>query len=211
MTQLLNSNELKEQITQFRKRDPDDPKRCYGTLIDTIDEHLLYQQELKNRNDQTRTMFHSHAPQPVAAGTSVCPYWLAGHCRNVDCPMPHPDGMKGTQPKGKGDGKGKSKGKNKPKAICARFQDGSCPNTEDKCSYRHVITHDPEEKARLETIREQSQGRARSPSPCAPKLPCRQFMETGACTFGSLCRYTHDTVHPAPKGQGKAKRADAEA
>ena len=39
-TQLLNSRELKEQITQFRKRDPDDPKRCYGTLIDTIDEHL---------------------------------------------------------------------------------------------------------------------------------------------------------------------------
>ena len=54
LTQLLNSKELKEQITQFRKRDPDNPKRCYGTLVDAIDEHLLYQQELKNRNDQTR-------------------------------------------------------------------------------------------------------------------------------------------------------------
>ena len=67
LTQLLNSKELKEQITQFRKRDPDDPKRCYGTLIDTIGEHLLYQQELKNRNDQTRTMFHSHIGLPVLA------------------------------------------------------------------------------------------------------------------------------------------------
>ena len=40
LTQLLNSKELKEQITQFRKRDPEDPKRCYGKLIYTIYEHL---------------------------------------------------------------------------------------------------------------------------------------------------------------------------
>ena len=37
LTQMLHSKELIEQVTRFRKRDPDDPERCYQTLIDYID------------------------------------------------------------------------------------------------------------------------------------------------------------------------------
>ena len=106
LTQMMNSRELKEQVTQFRKRDPDDPERCYQTLIDNIDEHLIYQQELKNRNDQTRTMFGNHVTNsnhPAAPVPTVCPYWLAGSCKfGESCKRPHPDGLKGTQPRNGG-------------------------------------------------------------------------------------------------------------
>ena len=67
----MKSKELKEQATQFRKRDPDDPERCYQPRIDNIDEHLIYQLELKNRNDQTRTMFGNHFANSSTDGLSL--------------------------------------------------------------------------------------------------------------------------------------------
>ena len=92
LTHMMNSRELKEQVTQFRKRDPVDPERCYQTLIDNIDEHLIYQQELKNRNDQTRTMFGNHVANsnhPAAPVPTVCPHWLAGSCKfGESCKLP---------------------------------------------------------------------------------------------------------------------------
>ena len=84
---MMNAKELKEQVTQFRKLDPDDTALCYQTLIDNIHEHLIYQQELKNRNDQTRTMFgnnNSKSSHPAAPGQTVCPHWLAAHCKFSD-------------------------------------------------------------------------------------------------------------------------------
>ena len=114
--------------------------------------------------------------------------------------------MKGTKPKGKGKGKGEGKGKGKQRSLCARFQNGSCPNTEATCNYRHVIAHEATEKERLAAILEESsQRRSRSPSPTGAKATCRQFAETGSCTFGENCRYSHETAMPAPKAKGKGR------
>ena len=86
LTQMMHSKELKEQVTQFRKRDPDDPERCYQTLIDNIDEHLIYQQELKNRNDQTRTMFNTQTTRPHPDQPSAHTGWHAiAATKNASC------------------------------------------------------------------------------------------------------------------------------
>ena len=73
---LLTQKELKEQVTRFRKRDPDDPERCYQALIDYIDEHLIYQQELKNRSDQKRrrhTLPHQALPSAHTGWQAIAP------------------------------------------------------------------------------------------------------------------------------------------
>ena len=126
--------------------------------------------------------------------------------------MQHPDGMKGAQPKGGGKGgkadkdKGKGKGMGQGKGICRRFQTGSCPNSRDTCKYKHIIATDPAEKDFLKTLSEGQQSRSRSPSPADAQRPCRQFAETGACTFGERCRYSHETAAPKAKAKGQGRK-----
>ena len=98
------------------------------------------------------------------------------------------------------------KGKGKQRSLCARFQNSRCPNTEETCNYRHIIAQDAAEKERLAAILEvSSQRRSRTPSPAGDKAICRQFAETGSCTFGASCRYSHETAMPAPKAKGKGR------
>ena len=100
---------------------------------------------------------------------------------------------------------GKGKGK---QSFCARFQTGSCPNSADTCRYKHAMATDPAEKERLRGISEGANSRHRSPSPAKAQLACRQFAETGTCTFGAQCKYSHEpgASLPKPKGNGKGKR-----
>ena len=48
--------------------------------------------------------------------------------------------------------------------------------------------------------------RGRRPSPAVRKLHCRQFNDTGTCTFEAQCKYSHDVVAPVPKAKSNANR-----
>jgi hypothetical protein len=223
LQQMMQSKELKDQVTQFRKRDLDDPLRCYHTLVDMIDEHLVYQQEAKNRQDHSRSLQQGHS-QTAAPGAEVCPFWLRGHCRNSKCPKPHPPGLKGEQacakseprpkgtakPKAKAKAKGAGKGRsdspsaersNRKHGICARFQIGECPLSAQDCPHRHEMARDAKVIAHLERIR----SRPASPAPARPV--CR-FYDQGTCTHGTNCRFQHtdkSNAAPAPTAKAKAK------
>ena len=92
LTQMLQSKELKDDVTRFRKLPNGHPDRTYNNLIAILDEHLAYEREEKNRQAQTKAIANqtthtiSAAPAiPRPEADNVCRNFLQGKCTNNNC------------------------------------------------------------------------------------------------------------------------------
>ena len=64
LTQMLESKELKDEVTRFRKLATTDPLRTYNRLIDILDEHLSYDRQQRNRQHKPDCSHDNNPPWP---------------------------------------------------------------------------------------------------------------------------------------------------
>ena len=69
---MMKSKELREAVNKWRKLDEGIPeeraKKTYRALLELIDDHLMYNQEIRNRNSLDRHTHHNHPSAPAPQG-----------------------------------------------------------------------------------------------------------------------------------------------
>ena len=124
---VMKSKELRDQVNKWRKLDEDIPeekaKKTYGALLEIIDDHIMYNQELRNRHALDRHTQHSHPAAPAPDNKGGGKQGKGGKGKgSKGGGQGKGKGDKGGSSKGKG-GKGKEKGKAKGsgQGYCAFF------------------------------------------------------------------------------------------
>ena len=215
---LMKSKELREAVNKWRKLDEGVPeeraKKTYRALLDLVDDHLMYNQEIRNRSSLDRHSHHNHPTAPASEG----------HGKGGGGSKGKGKGGKGGKGKsGKADGKGNrkgddGKGKGKTQGYCAFFQVGNC-SMGTACRYKHDKAPDEATRERLKEIREKvanagGGARSRSPSPQRNgKKVCPEYAMHQTCKYGDRCKFVHNHQAGMPAsnaeggaGQGTSRR-----
>ena len=208
---LMTSKELREAVNKWRKLDegvPDErAKKTYRALLDLIDDHLMYNQEIRNRSSLDRHSHHNHPTAPASEGQGKGGGGSKGKGKS---------GKGGKGKSGKADGKGNrkgddGKGKGKTQGYCAFFQVGNC-SMGTACRYKHDKAPDEATRERLKEIREKvanagGGARSRSPSPQRNgKKVCPEYAMHQTCKYGDRCKFVHNhqAGMPASNADGGA-------
>ena len=191
LDRMTRSHEMKEEITRFRRHYADQPEKYnYKTLMDAIDEQIMFKRQKSNRLQAELALARQNMGRaPTVPKAEVCQNFLRGTCTNVSCPRLHPEGMGGSARRSevkmpaRATARTREPSRQRPKpkkkqghalpayepapepkrGLCAWFQVNSCPKSASECAYEHAMGTDAQ-RSQLKQVREKFGGRPGSRS-----------------------------------------------